>query len=98
MINGVDLIPSTVIQENSKLAAKMGTTLWFTKEMKDQKMPEALMSAGQYTMCYNLICYIDKIQNDNTNLSTAHAQLVAVLPQLLDAWLRFQKNPHYMLP
>ena len=98
MINGVDLIPSTVIQDNSQLAAKMGTTLWFTQEMKDQKMPEALMSAGQYTMCYNLICYIDKIQNDNTNLSTAHAQLVAVLPQLLDAWQEFQKNPHYMLP
>ena len=98
MINGVDLIPSTVIQDNSQLAAKMGTTLWFTQEMKDQKMPEALMSAGQYTMCYNLICYIDKIQNDNTNLSTAHARLVAVLPQLLDAWQEFQKNPHYMLP
>ena len=56
-----ELIPSENIQQNSALAADMGTTLWFTAEDKENGIPQALLAAGQYTMCYNLLKYIGEI-------------------------------------
>ena len=92
------LAPSEAMQQNSERAASMATTLWFTPQDKVKGMPQALMAAGQYTMCYNLLDYIDKIEKDPSNLTAAHEQLIALKPQLLNAWQRFQENPHWMLP
>ncbi len=91
------LEPSKAVQHNSAQAASMGTTLWFTAEEKSAGMPQALMAAGQYNICYNLLDYIEKIEKDPTNLTAAHQQLIACKPQLLSAWQRFQKDPHWML-
>ena len=93
-----DLTPSDAMQENSATAAAMGTTLWFTKEDFDNKVPQALMAAGQYTICFNLIDYIDKIQKDPTNLSPAHQAIIALRPKLMEAWDKFKENPQWMLP
>lgn len=91
------LEPSEAIQRNSEKAASMGTTLWFTDEEKSTGMPQAIMAAGQYNVCYNLLDYIEKIEKDSTNLTAAHQQLMACKPQLLSAWQRFQQDPHWML-
>lgn len=93
-----ELAPSEAIQQNSAQAANMGTTLWFTAEHKSSGMPQALISAGQYTMCYSLLCYIDQIEKDPTNLTDGHRLIIACKPQLLDAWRRFKQDPHWMIP
>ena len=92
------LAPSESVQQNSALAAGMGTTLWFTAQDKAAGMPQALLAAGQYTACYNLLVYIDQIEKDPTNLTDAHELIVDCKPQLLDAWTKFQRDPHWMVP
>ena len=93
------LVPSEAIQQNSKKAANMGTTLWFTPEEIADGMPEALLADGQYTACFNLLDHIEQISNDNTNLAPGTLQfLTSLKPQLLDAWEKFQKDPFWMVP
>ena len=92
------LVPSEAMQHNSKLAASMGTTLWFTPEDKAAGMPEAILACGQYTLCFNLLDYIEKIEKDPSNLTEAHDLIKACKPQLLEAWKKFQANPQWMVP
>ncbi len=92
------LAPSEAVQQNSARAAAMGTTLWFTPKEKAAGLPDDLLSAGQYTVCYRLLCYIEQIQKDPTNLTAGHQVLASCKPQLLAAWQKFQHNPHWMVP
>lgn len=92
------LLPSTLIQENSDLAASMGTTLWFTKkELDEDKMLDAIIACGQYNTCWNLLEYIHllKLNSDNTN--SAHKQLIACEDQLMGLWRKFQMQPKGMV-
>jgi len=91
------LVPGEAIQQNSARAASMGTTLWFTAEEKAAGMPQALLSAGQYNMCYNLLDYIEQIEKDPTNLTDGHRLLIACKPRLLAAWGKFQLDPQWMV-
>ncbi len=91
------LVPSEAMQQNSTLASSMGTTLWFTNEDKEAGMPQAILACGQYTMCFNLLDYIEKIKKDPSNLTVAHEQIKACKPQLLEAWEKFQANPQWMV-
>lgn len=93
-----ELKPSEAIQRNSKLAASMGTTLWFTAEDKAAGMPQALLATGQYNTCYNLLDYINRIEKDPTNTTPAHQLIIACKPQLEEAWKKFQTNPQWMVP
>lgn len=92
------LVPSEAIQQNSKQAASMGTTLWFTQGDKEAGMPQAIIACGQYNMCYNLLDYIEKIEKDPTNLTPAHDLIKSSKPQLLEAWEKFQASPQWMVP
>ena len=92
------LTPSEAMQQNSALAASMGTTLWFTDEEKSNGMPQALLAAGQYTMCYNLLKYIFRIEENPVDLTAGHHILIALKDQLLEAWERFQQDPRCMVP
>ena len=92
------LVPSEAMQQNSTQATSMGTTLWFTKEDKEAGMPQAILACGQYTMCYNLLDYIEKIEKGQINLTPSHDLIKACKPQLLEAWGKFQANPQWMVP
>ena len=91
------LKPSMAIQENSYKAANMGTTLWFTERDKEKGIPEAILAAGQYTICYNLLDYIDKIQKKKDNLNEDHQLIIACKKQLQDSWKKFQEDPLWMV-
>jgi hypothetical protein len=91
------LKPSKAMQENSTKAANMGTTLWFTESDKENGVPEAILAAGQYTICYNLLDYIDKIQKDENNLNENHQLIVDCQQQLLNMWAKFQEDPLWMV-
>ena len=93
-----ELMPSEAIQQNSTQAANMGTTLWFTDEDKAAGLPQAVLAAGQYNICYNLLNYIYKIEKDPTNTTEAHQLLIACKPQLQEAWKKFQQAPQWMVP
>lgn len=92
------LEPSEAMQQNSDLASSMGTTLWFTSEEKAVGMPQAILATGQYTICYNLLRYIDRIEQDTTNLTPAHDLIISLKPQLQVAWQQFKQNPLYLVP
>lgn len=87
------LKPSDVIQQNSKKAAGMGTTLWFTQQEKETGMPDSLIAAGQYTICWNLLEYIADIKKDPTNTNEHHQLIIACEERLRKDWEEFQKNP-----
>jgi len=92
------LAPSEAIQQNSARAAAMGTTLWYTPEEKAAGLPRAVMACGQYTICYNLLDYIEKIEQDPSNLTASHRLIIACKPQLQEAWRRFKDDPLCMVP
>ena len=92
------LKPSEAMQKNSYQAANMGTTLWFMDEDKAMGVPEAILAAGQYTICYNLLDYIYKIRNQQDNLNENHQLIMDCEQQLLEAWKQFQKDPQWMVP
>ena len=91
------LMPSAAIHENTIKAASMGTTLWFTSAHKQAGMPQALMATGQYTMCFNLLDYIYKIEKSPENLNENHKLIIGCKDQLMQAWNKFQEDPHWMV-
>ena len=91
------LMPSNLIQENSIKATSMGTTLWFTSADKQEQMPQALMATGQYTMCYNLLDYIYKIEKSPENLNDNHKLIIGCKEKLMEAWKKFQEDPQWMV-
>jgi len=92
------LVPSVAVQQTATLAAGMGTTLWFTKEdlVKDH-MLNALIACGQFTICWNLLEYVDKISKDPSNTTPAHALLIACREQLLADWEHFKTDPYWLV-
>lgn len=93
-----DLAPSAEMQAVSAQAADMGTTLWFTDEDIAQGMPEALFAAGQYTICYNLLYYIERIKKSQSNLTPAHQAIIGLEGQLLKMWNQFKTDPKCKVP
>ena len=99
--NGIipeELAPSEAMQETTNKAAGMGTTLWFTEAEKRDKMPHNLLAAGQYTVCFNLLVQIHRLQQTPDALTPADNLLIVCKPQLLAAWERFKQDPHWMVP
>lgn len=89
--------PSEAILRNSDLATSMGTTLWWSDEDRQQGKPEALIAAGQYNICWNLLEFIYRLRRDNTNLSP-EAHIITELQEKIEAeWQRFKDNPLWML-
>lgn len=91
------LKPSQEIIDNSDKASSMGTTLWFTKKDREQGIPEALFTCGQYTICMNLLEYIEKLKKDMSNTTNTHKLLLGCEQQLKSDWEHFQINPMYLL-
>ncbi len=93
-----ELVPSDAIKQTSRLAASMGTTLWFTPHDQAAGMPQALLASGQYHMCRRLLTYIQHIEEDGTNTTSGHQLLIACKGQIQEAWQRFQRDPLWMVP
>lgn len=91
------LKPSQAIIDNSDKASSMGTTLWFTKEDREKEIPEALFACGQYTICMNLLEYIEKLKKDMSNTTDTHKLLQGCENQLRSDWEQFQSNPRYLI-
>jgi predicted acylesterase/phospholipase RssA len=88
--------PSELIQQNSKKAADMGTTLWFTDEDKSNGMPEAIVAAGQYNICWNLLAYIERLEHNNLNTDETHELIIKCKDQLIEDWTKFKEDPMWL--
>ena len=99
------LEPSEEIILAASIACSMGTTLWFTTEelMGDKNKLDTIIACGQFTMCFNLLEYIEKfIKNkeyhedyDSYNLETKKA-IDELYNGLLEDWKKFKKDPYWM--
>lgn len=91
----------------AELAKSMGTTLWFTPgELKDEKSNklDALIATGQFTACFNLLEYIEKVLWNKKNAGEYNAyplELKAAIKALYDKmmvdWKHFNSDPYWML-
>ncbi|MEM7257207.1 MAG: patatin-like phospholipase family protein [Pseudomonadota bacterium] len=92
------------MQEIIASANAMPTTLWFSDADVQQNKLDQLIACGQFTMCYNLINYIDRLQRKNrrrdvwgTLEKQQQQQLLELQADMQKDWVRFEENPYWML-
>jgi len=92
-----NLIPSGIIRDVASKAAGMGTTLWFTDEEIKGNMLNSIIACGQFTICWNLLEYIEKIKKNPINTNDNHKILMGCESQLQNHWEKFKVNPFWMI-
>lgn len=98
-------LPSEALQQAAEAASTMGTTLWFTNEELEGKKNKlnALVACGQFTICYNLIDYIERVMKKDNKVSyekytpEVKAQIDALYAKLQEDWARFNEDPYWMV-
>jgi predicted acylesterase/phospholipase RssA len=98
---------STLLMATAEKAKSMGTTLWFTPdELKGEKdnMLKTLIACGQYTICFNLIEYIEKIILNPKNRAAYDAysddlkvEINTLHTKMLNDWKAFNTDPYWMV-
>lgn len=79
-------------------ASNFGTTLWFTEDHQLQNMLDKLVASGQFTMCYNLLDYLEQLLFvKNNGFEKLEAGIQVALKDLYEEvvrdWERFKANP-----
>jgi hypothetical protein len=94
------LDPSIDMQVVAQTAYNMGTTLWFDKKSTEQQHTEAcLIACGQFTTCYNLLEYIDRLLDKNTGTPYADKyenRLLKLKAQMTADYEHFKTDPFFM--
>lgn len=90
------------IKEVAEAAADFGTTLWFTETEVTAGMLDKLTASGQFTMCYNMILYLEKVIYDPKSGFSAFNQatqqeLMILYDQCWLDWLAFKNDPMRMV-
>lgn len=88
------LEPSEALQAMATKATSMATTLWF--DDGPQTMRDAIIACGQFTMCYNLLKHIYRLEVLDGYWKT-DAQLQALKARLLADWELFKAKPDFMV-
>lgn len=95
-----DTVVGQKIGDVAEAAANFGTTLWFTPEDQLGNTLDKLIATGEFTMCYNLIEYLETlVYNDDFARLSPETQtaLTALLDQCKADWLQFKKDPFFLL-
>ena len=95
-----DTVVGPKIAAVAEAAANFGTTLWFTPEDQLTNTLDKLIATGEFTMCYNLIEYIETlVYNDDFARLSPEGQtaLKTLLDQCKADWLQFQNDPFFLL-
>ncbi|WP_339867871.1 patatin-like phospholipase family protein [uncultured Algoriphagus sp.] len=76
------------IKESALIASQMPTTLWWDSEDLKVHRQDNLIACGQFTTCYNLIKYIQKLPEEyqNEHVKSLHKAL-------LEDWKQFKSDP-----
>ncbi len=102
--------PSQLLMEIAEKAKSMGTTLWFTPDeleddlKKKRSMLNTLIACGQFTGCFNLLAYIEKVlwgkknkESYNKYSPALKTEIREFYNQLLSDWKAFNDNPYWMV-
>ncbi|MBS7566801.1 patatin-like phospholipase family protein [Mucilaginibacter sp. Bleaf8] len=100
--NELENIAPETIGRVAGRAAAFGTTLWFTEEENDADLLNDLVATGQFTMCYNLLQYLERITTDS---GSGFAELPPEAQKALQEtraecqrhWEQFTANPYYLI-
>lgn len=92
-----ELWPTAPMQEAALKASSMGTTLWFTQDELADGMLDAIIACGQFTMCWNLLEYFDKITADPANTNAQHQDLLSCRNLLTELWEKFKSDPYWQV-
>jgi len=92
------LNPTSDIQVVAQAAFNMGTTLWFDEASEKQQHSEAcIIACGEFTTCYNLLGYIEKLLLDPTAYDAVYLnRLNGLKQQLITDYTRFKTDPFFM--
>ncbi|MBW4888756.1 patatin-like phospholipase family protein [Mucilaginibacter sp. HMF5004] len=88
------LTPSKQLQDMATKATSMATTLWF--DAGPQTMRDAVIACGQFTMCYNLLKHIYRLELLDAYWKT-DSELQQLKARLLADWALFNANPGFMV-
>lgn len=98
------LNPESKIISVTEKAMSMPTKLWFTTDELDKKIPDAIIACGQFTTCFTLLEYIEKViknpryQSDYEKYNAKTKKAILQLhDSLMKDWLRFKQNPYWMV-
>ena len=82
----------------AQTALNMGTTLWFDKASAHQQHSEAcIIACGQFTTCYNLLQYIERLLVNAPVYESAYQnRLTGLKEQLGHDYERFKTDPFFM--
>lgn len=81
------------IKNSALIASQMPTTLWWDDEDRKLNRLDNLAACGQFTTCYNLMKYIDKLPGE-AQQSKAVQDLMR---HLASDWNKFKQNPRFMV-
>jgi hypothetical protein len=88
------------LQIVAELSYCMGTTLWFDEHSAKEYTLPALISCGQFTTCYNLLQYTQRLIGNKKiykNFSVKHKDRLKTLEQQLTNDLgQFQNDPFWL--
>jgi len=92
------LNPSRDLQIVAQTAFNMGTTLWFDEASTRQQHSEAcIIACGEFTTCYNLLGYIEKLLRDPSAYDADYlTRLNSLKQQLTEDYTRFKTDPFFM--
>lgn len=89
--------PGKLVQDSALIAAKMDTTLWFSKEHDAKNSLDNLIACGHYTTCYNLLIYLTELEHGDGSPLKGQRQHTPELNNLYDTlmkdWIAFKSNP-----
>lgn len=89
------LFPGDRIFAAAKIAREMETTLWFNEEDIKVERLKNLVSCGQFTACYNLLVYCNKLKK--RGVDTVDAKLLdETINRLNSDWEKFVENPYWL--
>ena len=102
LIGTYDTVVGDKIKAVAETASGFGTTLWFTEEQTLNDMLDNLVAAGQFTMCYNMLEYLEIVifegENGFAELSEVDKNnLKQIYNQCKADWGRFKIEPFFMV-
>jgi hypothetical protein len=96
IVSNLQLIPTEEMKKIAQIASDVDTTLWFDSNHIRDKALQCLIVTGQFTMCYNLLIYLSKLEINVPNLINSQ-EFSELKERLLKDWLRFKGNPEWLL-
>lgn len=89
--------PSETLKSVSLTASQMATTLWWSQEDMAKNRMDCLIACGQFTVCYELMDYILKLQKNDAIPEPEKAVVNALYEQLEIDWKAFNKVPLWLV-